>query len=396
MVMRLMLAITIAVVAYLLITATGTRDYLNRPLGTDFSNVWTAGRMANEGRAALAWDWPTQYAVQQNVHNSAHIPFYGWHYPPPFLIVASLLAQMPYLLALIVWQVTTLGAAVATVWRIVPGRHVIFGALSAPVVMICLTHGHNGFLTAALLGGGLMCLDRRPWLAGLMIGCLIYKPQFGVVLPLVLLASGQWRAVAGACISAVILIVITLVMWGDGVWLAFYNSLPLTQHIVIEAGNTGWAKIQTGFSAVRSWGGPVPLAYGVQAGITAVMVLGSVIATRCAAPPVRNAVVLVAALMSTPYAMDYDYTILGMAIAFLVADGRQRGFLPSDITLLGAAWVVPLFARGVADATLVPVGLLSAIVVLVLALRRMVIFDAVRLSSIRAVLANPRRTSSVS
>ena len=50
-------------------------------------------------------------------------------------------------------------------------------------------HGQNGFLTAALLGGALHWLDRRPWLAGVLIGCLAYKPQFGVLIPVALLAG---------------------------------------------------------------------------------------------------------------------------------------------------------------------------------------------------------------
>ena len=98
------LVITLVMIGYLLATATGTIDAWGRPLGTDFSNVWTAGRMALGGHAALAWDWPSHYAVQQAVHHDRAVPFYGWHYPPPFLLVAAALASMPYLVALAVWQ----------------------------------------------------------------------------------------------------------------------------------------------------------------------------------------------------------------------------------------------------------------------------------------------------
>jgi hypothetical protein len=45
-----------------------------------------------------------------------------------------------------------------------------------PAAFIIIGHGQNGFLTAALLGGALHLLDRRPWLAGLLIGGLAYKP----------------------------------------------------------------------------------------------------------------------------------------------------------------------------------------------------------------------------
>ena len=77
------------------------------------------------------------------------------------------------------------------------------------------------------------------------------------------------------------------------------------------------------------WGGGVPLAYGVQAAVD-----GGGAARRGprdahgAAPPVRNAAVLAAALLSTPYVLDYDFVMLGVAIAFLVADGA-RARLPA-------------------------------------------------------------------
>ena len=90
-------------------------------------------------------------------------------------------------------------------------------------------HGHNGFLTALLLGGGLMLLEKRPFVAGLLLGCLVYKPQFALVLPLLLLVLWNWRAIAGAAVSSLALIAITLAIWGWPVWQAFIDSLPLTQ-----------------------------------------------------------------------------------------------------------------------------------------------------------------------
>jgi hypothetical protein len=48
--------------------------------------------------------------------------------------------------------------------------------------------------SAALLGAALYWLDFRPWLAGLLIGLLAYKPQFGVLLEAAALASASLRA----------------------------------------------------------------------------------------------------------------------------------------------------------------------------------------------------------
>lgn len=372
----MMIAATTVMVALLFLTARGTLDAFGRPLGTDFSNVWTAGRMALEGRAPLAWDWPSHHLAQVATHGEeAAKAFFAWLYPPPFLLLAMLLALLPYGWALAVYQAATLIPALWLARRIVPGRDTVFVALAFPAVFICFGHGHNGFLTAALLGGGMFLLDRRPFIAGLLIGCLIYKPQFGLILPLVLLGGMHIRTFASACASASILIGVTLLFWGWPAWQAFIDSLPQTQSIIVEQGMTGWQKIQSAFSAARMWGAGLPVAYSVQFVVTLIALVGALATTRLAAPNVRNAVVIAASLLSTPYLLDYDLVVLGLAIAFLVADGRARGFLRWELSLYSAVWAAPLFGRAVSEMTTIPLGLLAVIAIFVLGLRRAVILD---------------------
>jgi len=364
------LVLSLLSIAYLAATAHGTLDAWGRPLGTDFSNVWTAGQMAVDGRAPQAWDWAAHHQVQQAAHGDPNVPFYGWHYPPPFLLLAALLASLPYLAALLVWQAASLAAAVRVCRAILPGRSALLATLGAPVVLVCLTHGHNGFLTAALLGGGLLLLDRKPFLAGLLFGCLIYKPQFALIVPLLLLVGVHLRAIAGAAAAAALLVGATLAIWGWPVWQAFLDSLPLTRDIVIEQGETGWHKIQSAFAMVRMWHGPVPLAYAVQ-GAATLAAIGAVLwLARAARPNLRNAAVCAAAMLSTPYVLDYDLVVLGMGVAFLAADGVERGFLPWEKSLLALIWIAPLVSRSLAELALVPLGQASIVILLGLALRR--------------------------
>jgi hypothetical protein len=372
----LVLAATVIGLFYLFATAHGTVDSLGRPLGTDFSNVWTAGQMADHGRAAAAWDWPTHYAVQKQVHHDPAIPFYGWHYPPPFLIIATLLAQFPYVAALLIWQGLTLMLALALVRRILPGdRDAMLAALGAPVVLVCLGHGQNAFLTASLLGAGMLLLDKRPWVAGMLLGALVYKPQFAVLIPVLILARGNVRAFASAGLTVAALCLVTLAIWGWPVWQAFIESLPLTRHIIIEAGATGWEKIQSPFSSIRIWGGSIPFAYAVQGVVTAIAIAAAAIAARRGSMEVRGAAALSAALLCTPYVLDYDFVLLGVAIAFMAADMRKRGALTWEPTWLAYAWIAPLFGRALSELTHVPVNLIAAIAVLALALRRAAVLD---------------------
>lgn len=372
----LVLAATVIGLFYLFATAHGTVDSLGRPLGTDFSNVWTAGWMADHGRAPEAWDWPTQHDVQKQIHHDSAIPFYGWHYPPPFLIIATLLAQFPYVAALLIWQGMTLLLALCLIRRILPGdRDAILVALGAPVVLVCLGHGQNAFLTASLLGAGMLLLDRKPWVAGMLLGALVYKPQFAVLIPILILARGNWRAFVAAGLTVTALCLLTLAIWGWPVWQAFRDSLPLTQHIIIEAGATGWEKIQSPFSAIRQWGGAIPLAYAVQGIVTAIAIAAAALAARRGSMEVRGAAALSAALLCTPYVLDYDFVLLGVAIAFLAADMKRRGALAWEPTWLAYAWLAPLFGRSLSELTHVPINLIAAIAVLTLAVRRTILLD---------------------
>ena len=362
---------SIGLIGWLYFTATGTVDVLRRPLGTDFSNVWTAGAMALDGRAADVWTWQEHFKVQQRFHGVDDVDVFGWHYPPPFLLLATALATMPYLTALLVWQAATLLPLLAMLQRIVRRRGTWLFVLAAPVTLVCLTHGHNGFLTALLLGGGLLLLDKRPFLAGLLFGCLIYKPQFGLILPPLLLAGRHWRAIGGACTSAALLVAATFAVWGVPVWQAFADSLPLTRHVIIEQGVTGFHKIMSPFAAARMWGGGIAIAYAAQLAATLACV-GAVVWIEWTRrrPYLRNALVCAAVLISTPYVLDYDYVVTLPAIAFLFADGHRHGFKRWDVTLLAFVWFAPLVARTLAEQTLIPVGLVSAVAVASIALRR--------------------------
>lgn len=363
----------LALIGYLFAGSTGTLDSWGRPLGTDFSNVWTAGRMALDGRAAEVYDLAAHYRAQQLAHASDAVPFYSWHYPPPFLLVAAALATLPYLAALVVWQLSTLAAALAVVRRCCPDRDTWLVAAGAPAVTVCLTHGNNGFLTAALFGAGLLLLDERPVLAGLCLGALAYKPQLGLVVPVALLAGGYRRTIAAAALTALALVLASRLAFGPEIWRAFIASTGETRRIVLEEGGPGWYTIQSAFSAVRQLGGGVALAYGAQALVAAGALAATAFLWRSrAAFELRAASLMIAALIATPYVLDYDMALLGPAIALLVIHGQRRGFARWEVTLLALAWFAPVATRPAMLAAGFPLGFLVMTTLLALTVRRAV------------------------
>src|SRR5271166_888835 len=273
---RILLAVSLAAAAIWLALADGLIDRNGKPIGTDFSNVWAAGNLVLGGEPAAPYDLARQQAAEIEAFQGRSAAIFGWHYPPLFLFVAAGLAFLPYGWALFVWTALTLPAYLATIRAILPRQETVLAALAFPAVFVNVGHGQNGFLTAALLGGGLVLLDTRPLLAGVLMGLLAYKPQFGLLIPLVLLATGRWRTIAAAAVTVVCACAATLAVFGPQAWQAFANSTAFTRTVVLEEGNIGWAKIQSIFSAVRMLGGGIEAAYAAQAALT-LAVAGSLV-----------------------------------------------------------------------------------------------------------------------
>jgi hypothetical protein len=382
----ILLAICALAIASWIAVSDGLIDRNGKPLGTDFSNVYAAGSLTWQGRPGEAYEPARQHAAEKTVFGGRDVPFYGWHYPPFFFAVAVLVAAVPYAWGLAIWLAASFAAYLAVMRATLPRPETLLIASAFPAVFINIGHGQNGFLTAALLGGALHLIDVRPWLAGVLIGALAYKPQFGVLIPLALLAGGRWNTIAAAVATVAALVAVSFVTLGGEVWHAFAGSMNFTQTVVLEQGGTGWEKIQSAFSAVRMWGAGVQLAYAVQ--IALALTLAASLAWLWhsdAAFELKAAALATASLLATPYVLDYDLVVLAIAIAFFARYGLARGFRPFEISLLAAAWIVPLLSRGIAGATGVPLGLVVLLTFYGFTLRRAVLDRSILAASAHRV-----------
>jgi len=369
----ILLAAFVAAAAIWIALADGLIDRTGQPIGTDFSNVWAAGKLALAGEPDAPYDIMRQHAAEKAAFGGRDVPIYGWHYPPMFLFAAAALALLPYAWALLAWTVLTLAAYLATLRAILPAeetiRETMLLALAFPAVFVNLGHGQNGFLTAALLGGGLVLLDARPILAGALFGLLAYKPQFGVLIPLVLVFTGRWRVTAAALATVLVAAAATVVVFGPKAWVAFADSSAFIRAVVLEAGGPGWEKIQSLFSAVRMWGGPIALAYTAQ---LALAVAASLVWLwrSAAAEELKAAALACGCLLATPYVIDYDFVVLAVAMAFFARYGLAHGFRDYEISVLAFAWTAPLVGRAVAGTIGLPLGLIAVTALYLLTLRR--------------------------
>lgn len=336
-------------------------------LGTDFLSFWTAGGMLHRG--GDVYDTAAHIAAQQEYFTQAG-SYTAFFYPPPFLLLCYPLGFLSYFPALATWLATT-GAGflfVVRQWlcsaRI--GQPLLLLALAFPPVLITVTHGQTSFLVAALLGLGALLLPCKPVFAGICFGLAVIKPQFGLLVPLVLLVTGEWRAIGAAVATAATLAAVTTLAFGPEVWLRSWAASQAAQ-AALDVGAVGFAKMQSPFAAARLLGASVEIAYSLQAAIT----LSAVAAIVWAGWRKRYSLALGAAMLAgaplvTPFVLDYDMTLLAFPLIWLAG----AGFRPWEKVIAGLTFVAAAFARPLGVQLGVPIMPLVLIAFFVVVTRR--------------------------
>jgi len=281
-------------------------------------------------------------------------------------------SQLPYLVSFIVFQLVTLAGFLLVMRAILQDtyRGWLVAVLGFSAVFWTIGLGQNAFLTAALFGGGLWLLDRRPFAAGLLFGALCYKPHFGLLIPLVLLVSQRWIAIMGAAVSVLGLCLLSVAAFGLDVW-GQYLDAAVFSRAIYESGRIDFAGYVTPFGAAMLVGLPVWLAHGIQ--IVVSLAAAAIVAwiwRRGASLPVRAAALAAGTLLAVHLALLYDLLLLLLAIAWLVRAGRAGGFLPGEKFIFVCVYLVPLGIRSVANLALIPLGPLATGAVLALCVMR--------------------------
>jgi glycosyl transferase family 87 len=334
---------------------------------TDFTNVYAAGRLALDGHPALAYDWEAHKRIQELVLGRTFEGYFGWHYPPPFLLVAALLARLPYAVAFAGWVVLSFIPYAVVIRRLSGGRIGWLLACACPLALHNVMIGQNGFFTAALIGGAICLMPQRSWLAGICVGLLIYKPQYGLLFPLVLIAARQWRSIIAAAITAVAIAGLSWLVFGAETWAAFFDWLPRASQAFLVEGRADFGKMQSVLSLTRYLGGGDALAQTLQWSATGVVAIALVMLWRSrVADEIKGAALATAALLATPYLYSYDMVVLAIPVALILRLGTVSGVLSYELPALGLITALLVAFPFV----VAPVGLVAMLVIAGLIARR--------------------------
>jgi len=309
-----------------------------RGIPTDFVNVWAAGKLVLEGHPALAYDWDIQKQVELALLKQDFPGYFAWHYPPPFLFVAAMLAQFPYAVAFIGWVSVSILPYLAVMRAIVGRPFGLLLGIGFPLVLSNTLVGQNGFLTAALIGGTLYLVPTRKVLSGICLGLLTYKPQYGFLFPIALIAASEWTVFVTAGATAVVLAFVSWLAFGTESWQAFFHWMPTFSQAFLVEGKATWWKLQSLYSLVRYLGGTEQLAWIFQWVLTAAVATTLVAMWRSNLRySLKAAALAVGTLLTTPYLFTYDMMVLAIPVAYLVRLGLAHGFRPYELPALACA-----------------------------------------------------------
>jgi hypothetical protein len=333
----------------------GLLDRAGNLKGTDFLHFYTLGSLALAHRGADLYNSQAQYAIAvARVPSAAGIQYLPL-YPPQVSLLFAPFAELPYSGALILWlSLSSLlyGLCCYAVWRACPNLRnqkltVLVLAIAFPAFWHLIAWGQTSALALACFTLAFFALRvQREFLAGLALGCLIFKPQLGVAVALVFALTLNWKVISGALLSAVAQLSVAWLYYGYGPlrdWTRTLLNVP--RHLaLLEPRLYQTHSLRTFWTMLVPWFSVSLALYLISAILVFILTVAS---WRSRLPlSLRFAALLLATVLLAPHLTVYDLVILAPAFLLLsdwiVAQPHCTAtrYLPF---LLYLAFVLPLF-----------------------------------------------------
>jgi len=336
------------------ISAPGLLDRAGNLKGTDFLHFYTLGSLALTHRGADLYNMQAQSAFAAERVPAAQGIRYLPLYPPQVSILFASFAAVSYPCALIFWLTLSAliyGLCVYAVWRTCPSLQsykltVLILALAFPAFWHLIAWGQTSALALACFTLAYLALrTRREFLAGLALGCLIFKPQLGVAAAFIFLATRRWKVVAGALLSASSQLAAAWIYYGPDAlrtWIQLLSRVP-TLLPLLEPKLFQTHSLRTFWIMLLPWP-RLDLTLYI---ITALLTLA--LAVRCwlssLSLPLRYSALLLATVLVAPHLTVYDLVILAPAFLLIsdwIAAQPDRAYTPPLTLLLYLAFILPL------------------------------------------------------
>lgn len=323
----------------------------------DFANYWTAGKLVLAGETGDLFGPQPEYFRHLTAAFGDDYPWHNWSYPPHHLLMLWPLGFFGYELAMVLWLVGTgslfLWALRRFAWS--GDAWIILMLAAMPIIAHNIWAAQNGFLSAGLALGALALRAERPIVAGILLGCLTFKPQLGLLFPFLLLAERRWAVIASAAATAAALVALSTLVFGLDSWRGYLSEVvPYQQLVMRELQGTFLWMLPSIYGTLRVWGYAADPALTAQLFVAVPVLVSSVASFWLVNSAIwRSIILLIATFLITPYALTYDLGMVAAAAGMTIFLSQREGGGSLAPTILLAATIslpivmMPLGAFGI-------------------------------------------------
>lgn len=347
--------ITVAAMALQLMGSNGLVLANGQPVFGDFLAFWSAGRLALEGHPDLVY---SEQAIQI-AHREA-LPALGdivfpWRHPPPFLLLATPLAILPFPISATLFLAGTAWVFLYAARKFSPSQDDLLLAVAAPAALLHIGSVQTGLLTAGLTALAFVWLDRRPLAAGALIGFLVIKPHLAAFWPILLLLQGRWRTFAAAGATAIALLLLAGAVYGFDLYAGFLAALPSAMEAV-EKAQIERDTLTSLYANLLGLAAPPALAAALHWTSALAAAVIAALVWRKGDARLSAAAFASATMLLSPYLFFYDETMLLIAVAALYATTMST----SEKAWLAFAWGAGALSLAAGKIMTIPICAIAA------------------------------------
>lgn len=346
----------------------GSPDFV---LGGDFIAFWSAAREALDGGLTGLYAPDGLFEAMQAHRAGGEVDGLTWQYPPHASLVFGLIGYLPFSVAYGLWCALGLAAfATVLIKAGITGRW-LFAALATIPVLTVLNTGQNALFTGSLMMLAVFYAKPNPVLAGLAAALLTIKPQLGILLPVFFIAGGYWRAFGVAAFGSLLLMLVSVGVFGPEAWTAFFAAVGSVSGSVSD-GVMPLFKMVNVYAAARLIWLPDAVAMGLAAA-TILLSIGLMVwtARRTSDPRCHYAVLASATLLAAPYSMYYELVLLVPAIIIVLQRGAKTGWIAGERECVAGLILLTVLVPGPAVQFGISISFLAAALVALIVYRRM-------------------------
>lgn len=364
------LIIFLSYIIYFMVAVLFIKDSL---VGVDFSVYYTAGKMAVEGHAVSAYNQTIHHNMLQAILGQDLTFPLGWFYPPMYFLALMPLTILPYKSALILWMTISLILYVYGIHKITGQGKFVFLALGFPGVLMTLHWGQNSLISVFLIGMAIYHLDRKPMLAGVMLGLLCYKPQLAFFAWLIILLMREWKVLMWATLTFFLSVLTSIIVVGLEPWVTYMETQITASATLLGDNFTMTAAIQPSlYGAMKVLNFNDNLIKVSQMFLSAMMVATLFWTwTKSQSLGLKGAMLVLTILLANPYFMQYELLLLVLVLIWFVRDCLNYGWLKGDLSMAVLLWLTPLINLPLVHLTHVQIAPIVMILMVITLIRRL-------------------------